>query len=85
MSQTYYSVEVSKTTTTWNYLTSAQVKNYLKQEASVTAEDTLITALSEAAQSQFEQFTNKALTDGSISMQVFEIYAEGGYIEITLP
>ena len=85
MSQTYYSTEVSKTTAAWNYLTDAQVKNYLKQEADVTAEDTLITALSSAAQSQFEQYTNKCLTDGSISCRYYDIYAEGSFIEITMP
>ena len=31
--QTYYSIEATKTTPAWDYLTDAQVKNYLKQEA----------------------------------------------------
>jgi len=83
--QTYYSIEATKTTPAWDYLTDAQVKNYLKQEANVTAENTLITALTNAAQSQFEQMTNRALCDGTLSARYYDIESKGTQIDITIP
>ena len=82
---TYYSLTAEKTTPSFNFLTTSDVKNYLKQESSVAVEDSLIADLSEAAQNYFERKTNRALVDGSLSCRYFDIDSDGPSLELKLP
>jgi len=83
--ESYYSIDTAKSDAASNYLDTDQVKNYLKVEYDITAENTLIEALIKAAESYFEEFTNRALNDHSLFIRLWEISADGIYVNIELP
>lgn len=82
----YYEATATKSASATTYLDIAQVKNYLKVEYNITAEDALITSLIKSAESQFEEYTNKALNAHSVTLTISYMDYDGEpVLRVNLP